>query len=413
VDNLYKILLSTVLRQNRNDTTSPTNAFNLNSTAVQSYLTQKLKGILPNASGNITENELMTAWLLANSGGGSGTVTSVDLSSNGTALTISGNPITTAGTIAVDFNGAVTDYVDGTGALRVFPTIPTGTVTNVSALTLGTTGTDLSSTVANSTTTPVITLNVPTASALNRGALSAADWTAFNNKQNAISPAALTKTDDTNVTLTLGGTPATALLQATSLTLGWSGQLAISRGGTGGNLYAGWDLITTSTASSSSTIDFTGLSSTYKIYKVVFFGVYPATNGVQFGMRVGTGGTPTYDTGNNYQWLIDIAQGTTTTGASVLATGDASGNGIYTMNGTISNSANYRIMGEFTIYDPAQTSNFHQIDYKAANLNSSNPIILVVNGSAWYKSTTAITALRFFMSSGNITAGTFKLYGIR
>ena len=46
-------------------------------------------------------------------------------------------------------------------------------------------------------------------------------------------PAALTKTDDTNVTLTLGGTPATALLQATSLTLGWTGTLAESRGGTG------------------------------------------------------------------------------------------------------------------------------------------------------------------------------------
>ena len=43
---------------------------------------------------------------------------------------------------------------------------------------------------------------------------------------------ALTKTDDTNVTLTLGGTPSTALLQAASLTLGWSGQLALSRGGT-------------------------------------------------------------------------------------------------------------------------------------------------------------------------------------
>jgi len=57
-----------------------------------------------------------------------------------------------------------------------------GTVTSVSALTLGTTGTDLSSTVANSTTTPVITLNVPTASAANRGALSAADWTTFNGK---------------------------------------------------------------------------------------------------------------------------------------------------------------------------------------------------------------------------------------
>ena len=57
-----------------------------------------------------------------------------------------------------------------------------GTVTSVAALTLGTTGTDLSSTVANSTTTPVITLNVPTASATNRGVLSSADWTTFNNK---------------------------------------------------------------------------------------------------------------------------------------------------------------------------------------------------------------------------------------
>jgi hypothetical protein len=60
-----------------------------------------------------------------------------------------------------------------------------GTVTSVAALTLGTTGTDLSSTVANSTTTPVITLNVPTASATNRGALSSSDWTTFNNKQAA------------------------------------------------------------------------------------------------------------------------------------------------------------------------------------------------------------------------------------
>jgi len=57
-----------------------------------------------------------------------------------------------------------------------------GTVTSVAALTLGTTGTDLSSTVANGTTTPVITLQVPTASATNRGALSSTDWSTFNNK---------------------------------------------------------------------------------------------------------------------------------------------------------------------------------------------------------------------------------------
>lgn len=46
-------------------------------------------------------------------------------------------------------------------------------------------------------------------------------------------PAAMTRVDDTNVTLTLGGTPATSLLQSVSLTLGWTGQLGVSRGGTG------------------------------------------------------------------------------------------------------------------------------------------------------------------------------------
>jgi hypothetical protein len=61
-----------------------------------------------------------------------------------------------------------------------------GTVTSVAALTLGTSGTDLSSSVANSTTTPVITLNVPTASAANRGALNSSDWSTFNSKQKAI-----------------------------------------------------------------------------------------------------------------------------------------------------------------------------------------------------------------------------------
>jgi hypothetical protein len=43
----------------------------------------------------------------------------------------------------------------------------------------------------------------------------------------------LTGVNDTNVTLTLGGSPANSLLAATSITLGWSGTLAVGRGGTG------------------------------------------------------------------------------------------------------------------------------------------------------------------------------------
>ena len=61
---------------------------------------------------------------------------------------------------------------------------------------------------------------------------------------------ALTRVNDTNVTLTLGGSPTTALLNATSITAGWTGTLGVTRGGTGvasvttaptASSFAGWD----------------------------------------------------------------------------------------------------------------------------------------------------------------------------
>ena len=89
----------------------------------------------------------------------------------------------TAGT-GVSFSAGTT--YNGSAAITINATGTGGTVTSVAALTLGTSGTDLSSTVANGTTTPVITLQVPTASATNRGALSAADWSTFNGKAPAV-----------------------------------------------------------------------------------------------------------------------------------------------------------------------------------------------------------------------------------
>lgn len=62
---------------------------------------------------------------------------------------------------------------------------------------------------------------------------------ACHNAGSTVTPAALTKTDDTNVTLTLGGTPSTALLQASSITVGWTGTLAVSRGGSGAGTLTG------------------------------------------------------------------------------------------------------------------------------------------------------------------------------
>jgi hypothetical protein len=121
--------------------------------------------------------------------GGGGTVTQVN-SGNGmnfsnftTSGTITmGTPSSTtlASTNATTTNshthafapgGTTAQYITGAGTLVTFPTITNGTVTSVAALTLGTSGTDLNSSVANGSTTPVITLNVPDASASARGVI--------------------------------------------------------------------------------------------------------------------------------------------------------------------------------------------------------------------------------------------------
>jgi len=53
------------------------------------------------------------------------------------------------------------------------------------------------------------------------------------NPQISITGSALTRANDTNVTLTLSGSPNTALLASTTITAGWSGVLSTARGGTG------------------------------------------------------------------------------------------------------------------------------------------------------------------------------------
>ena len=112
----------------------------------------------------------------------------------------------------------VTNFAGGISALN-------GLTANTQYLAVGTAGTDF----AISSVSDTHTFNLPTASATNRGALSSANWSTFNGKQDTLTPAALTKVDDTNVTLTLGGSPTDALLKAVSLTLGWTGTLADSR----------------------------------------------------------------------------------------------------------------------------------------------------------------------------------------
>jgi hypothetical protein len=191
--------------------------------------------------------------------GASGTVTSVTgtspvVSSGGTTPAIS-MPAATA---------SVNGYLTSTD-WTTFNNKGSGTVTSVAALTLGTTGTDLSSTVATGTTTPVITLNVPTASATNRGALSSADWITFNNKGSGtvtsvsgtgtVNGITLTGTVTSSGSLTLGGT-----LSNVSLTTQVTGTLPVANGGTG-----------TATTFTAGSVVFAGASGVYSQDNANFF----------------------------------------------------------------------------------------------------------------------------------------------
>ena len=166
---------------------------------------------------------------------------SADIPSLSYVSSITSSTLTVAGTSSIPTinltSGIVTAGTTGSATLIPVVTVdtygrvtsittaanPQGTVTSVAALTLGTTGTDLSSTVATGTTTPVITLNVPTASASNRGALSSTDWTTFNNKGSG---------SVTSVAQSFTG----GLIAVTGSPITTSGTLALTVAGTSGGI---------------------------------------------------------------------------------------------------------------------------------------------------------------------------------
>ena len=77
-----------------------------------------------------------------------------------------------------------------------------GTVTSVAALTIGSSGTDITSTVANGTTTPVITLNIPTAASDKRGVITGAMYDEITKVANKLDVTANTNAGSgTSITL--------------------------------------------------------------------------------------------------------------------------------------------------------------------------------------------------------------------
>jgi hypothetical protein len=176
-------------------------------------------------------------------------------------------------------------------------------------------------------------------------------------------------------------------------------------------------LISEQTASGSASISFTsGIDSTYPIYKFEFINIHPATDAAefQFNMSIDSGSnynvtkTTTWfnalhleddsDANLEYNASFDLAQST----AFQSITRDSG-------NGSDENSS-----GELFIYSPSSTTFVKHFmsttnDYVHFNDGGSREVFCAGYGNT----TSAVDAIRFQMSSGNIDAGTIKMYGIK
>lgn len=189
----------------------------------------KNQGILPRAALYIGRNGYIPRW------SGLSSLIESKIYDDGTTLrfeTLSGTS-PSSNYLTVDTSGNVIP--------TSIPSISTGNLTSTDITVSGGTGavvgagTSLTLATVNANTgTWGSATQVPQFTVNGKGLITAVSNVTITPAASSITGGqALTKVDDTNVTLTLGGTPSTALLQSTSLTLGWTGQLSVSRGGTG------------------------------------------------------------------------------------------------------------------------------------------------------------------------------------
>lgn len=176
---------------------------------------------------------------------------------------------------------------------------------------------------------------------------------------------------------------------------------------TGGN----FTLISSATASSSATISFTGLSSTYDSYVVMISKLAPATDSVILYMRTSTNNGSSYDSGaSDYAW--------NSSGCSINNTWDpegSTGDSKISLVGDqaseeLGNAAGETCAGCVWIYKPSATE-YCKIKFDFCYHDITTNIAGVYGGGV--RLTAAdVDAIQFYMSSGNISTGDFRLYGL-
>ena len=175
----------------------------------------------------------------------------------------------------------------------------------------------------------------------------------------------------------------------------------------------GLNLISTQTASSSSTIDFTsGIDSTYKEYIFKFYDIHPASNNVTFQVGFRDGGsdydatkTTTFFRAYNYE------NGSSTALEYVTAQDLAQSTNFQNLSEGTGNDNDQSCSGTLNLFDPSNTT---FVKHFFATVNSAHAVDLSENVyvAGYINVTDAIDAVQFKFSSGNIDVGTIKLYGV-
>lgn len=202
-----------------------------------------------------------------------------------------------------------------------------------------------------------------------------------------------------------GATPVVSTITAGSNITVTNGAGSISIAATAGAAGAlTW--IASATASNSATIDFANnLSSTYDNYLILCENVVPSTAGAFFGLQIGTGATPTYQT-TAYSGVIHIGnQGSASSNAS--ATTYMQLDAITGLSATSTVGAS----GQVVLSNVNNASNYKNIVAQLAGVVNGGTYPWIGNISNQWAGATVLTSLRFLMSSGNISSGVFKLYG--
>ena len=184
----------------------------------------------------------------------------------------------------------------------------------------------------------------------------------------------------------------------------------IEAGDVGGAL----TLISTQTASSSSTISFTsGIDSTYKEYIFKFINIHPGHSSYTdflFNMSADSGSNYNVTKTTTYFSAISFENGSYADKEYNTSLDTAQGTGFQTLTDNTGNGNDQCLSGTLHLFDPSSTTFVKHFKSRISNAENQSAIDTFVAG--YGNTTSAVDAVQFKFLSGNIDSGTIKLYGV-